>query len=135
MADSGNTQGNGRWTDERIDVIISNLLRFGVGLSALVVLAGAVYYLARHGGEEAGFHVFRGEPPQLHTISGIISFALTSHSRGLIELGLLLLILTPVARVLLSAVAFALQRDRAYVIITLIVLAILTYNLIAGYRY
>ncbi len=125
---------NGRWTDEQIDIIISNLLRFGVGLSGLVVLAGGIYYLMRHGGEAAGLHVFQGEPAQLHTVSGITRFALSSHSRGIIEFGLLLLILTPIARVLLSAFAFALQRDRAYVVITLIVLAILTYNLAARYR-
>ena len=51
------------------------------------------------------------------------------HSRGLIQFGLLLLIAVPVARVAFSVVAFALQRDRTYVVVTLIVLAVLLYGL------
>ena len=44
----------------------------------------------------------------------------------------MLLIATPIARVLFSVVAFALQRDRTYVVVTLIVLAVLLYSLIRG---
>jgi uncharacterized membrane protein len=51
------------------------------------------------------------------------------HSRGLIQLGLLLLIATPVARVAFSVLAFAEQRDWLYVSITLVVLAVLVYSL------
>jgi len=51
------------------------------------------------------------------------------HAHGIIQLGLLLLIATPVARVAFSVVAFAAERDWLYVAITLIVLAILIYSL------
>lgn len=122
------------WSDARRDAIISNLLRFGVGLAAIIVLAGGIYYLVRHGGEAPNYRVFRGEPAPLHTPLGIARFALASHSRGIIELGLLALILTPIARVLFSVFAFVRQRDWAYVVITLIVLSVLAYNLIGGYR-
>ncbi len=121
-------------TDERIAQIISAILRAGVGLAALVVFLGGIYYLAKHGAELPQYHTFRGQPPQLRTLPGILDFALASHSRGIIEIGLLLLIATPIARVVFSVVAFALQRDRAYVVVTLIVLAVLLYNLIGGYR-
>jgi len=50
----------------------------------------------------------------------------------LIQLGLLLLIATPVARVAFSVVAFAMQRDRLYVAVALIVLAVLMYSLMGG---
>jgi uncharacterized membrane protein len=50
----------------------------------------------------------------------------------LIQLGLLLLIATPVARVAFSAAAFAMQRDRLYVVVALIVLAVLMYSLMGG---
>ena len=53
-------------------------------------------------------------------------------ARAIIQLGLLLLIATPVARVLFSAIAFALERDSMYVVITLIVLAILLYSLLGS---
>ncbi len=50
-------------TDERMDQIISLILRVGVGLAALIVFAGGIYYLARHGGQLPQYHTFRG---QLH---------------------------------------------------------------------
>jgi uncharacterized membrane protein len=58
--------------------------------------------------------------------------ALAMRGRGIIQLGLLLLIATPVARVAISVVAFAVQRDRLYVAITLLVLAILLCSLMSG---
>jgi uncharacterized membrane protein len=48
----------------------------------------------------------------------------------LIQLGLLLLIATPVARVAVAIVGFALERDRLYTVISLIVLLILLASLI-----
>ncbi len=123
-----------RLTNERMDSIISAILRVGVTLAALIVFAGGVYYLAQHGFELPQYHTFHGQPPQLRTLPGILDFALASHSRGIIEVGLLVLIATPIARVLFSVVAFALQRDRVYVVVTLLVLGVLLYNLIGGYR-
>ncbi len=52
--------------------------------------------------------------------------------RGIIQLGLLLLVATPVARVIFSVAAFALQQDWIYVVITLIVLAVLGFSLLGG---
>ena len=44
---------------------------------------------------------------------------------GIIQMGLLLLIATPVARVVFSVFAFAVQRDSLYVAVTLVVLVVL----------
>jgi uncharacterized membrane protein len=123
-----------KWSEERLDWVISAILRFGVGAAALVVLGGGIYFLILHGAEVPHYGAFHGEPAQLRTVPGIVAFALASHSRGIIEVGLLVLIATPIARVVFSAIAFALQRDRSYVVITLIVLAVLIHNLIWGYR-
>ncbi len=123
----------GAWTDKRVGRVIGTILRWGVVLAAAVVLAGGVIYLARYGSTISDYRVFRGEPSDLRTVSGIVTGAVSRHSRGLILLGLLLLIATPVARVAFSVVAFALLRDRTYVVVTLIVLAVLLYSLaIAG---
>jgi uncharacterized membrane protein len=73
-----------------------------------------------------------GEPTDLRTLSGIVKDALAFRGRGLIQLGLLLLIATPLARVAFSVLAFAIQRDRLYVVVTLIVLAVLIYSLMGG---
>ncbi len=121
-----------RWSDEQIERIISYQLRFGVLLSALLVMVGGVVYLAREADRVPHYRVFRGEPPELRTVGGIIHRALAFDGRGIIELGLLVLIATPVIRVAFSVVAFALEGDYLYVGITLIVLAVLTFSLAGG---
>jgi hypothetical protein len=71
------------------------------------VLAGGLAYLSRHGGEAPGYHVFRGEPADLRSLRGILQEAWSLRGRGIIQLGLLLLIATPVARVAFLVYAFA----------------------------
>jgi len=107
------------WTDEQMEAIISLLLRAGVTAVSLLVLVGGSNYLARHGMEHPDYRVFRGEPIELRSLPGIVGFALGSHSRDIIEVGLQLLVMTPVARVLFSVIGFARQRDYLYVIVTL----------------
>src|SRR5947199_5682593 len=121
-----------RWTDQRVEDIIGNLLRTGVIFSAVVVFTGAVVYLARHGQATADYRSFRGEPSDLRHISGIVRDAFAFQGRGIIQLGLLLLIATPVARVAFSIFGFALEGDRMYATFTTIVLIILLYSLLAS---
>jgi uncharacterized membrane protein len=115
--------------DQRIEIIIGNLLRAGVLLAGAVVVLGAIVYLKHHGHELPNYNGFHGEPKELRTLSGIFSGALHGSGRALVQLGLVLLIATPVARVLFSVFAFAAERDWMYVVITLMVLAILLYSL------
>ena len=117
------------WDDQRVEEIIGNLLRSGVLLAAVVVAAGGVIYLAHNGHAHPDYRIFRGEPSDLSHVRGILRDARAGRGRGIIQLGLLLLIATPVARVAFSIVAFAMQRDRMYVVITLIVFATLLYSL------
>ena len=126
------SQSKRGWTDEQMEQVVGNLLRSGVVVAALVVLAGGILYLIRYGSTLPDYAVFRGEPADLRSVSGIIRDVLSLHPRGLIQFGLLLLIATPVARVAFSIFAFALQRDRTYVVVTLIVLGVLIYSLAGG---
>jgi uncharacterized membrane protein len=121
-----------RWDDHRIEVILGNLLRTGVLISAAIVLWGACIYLFRHAHEPADYRIFRGEPSEFRTIPGVIRSVINGRGRGWIQLGLLLLIATPIARVAFSIVGFAMERDRMYVAFTLIVLAILLYSLLGS---
>ena len=121
-----------RWTDQYVEELIGNLLQTGVIVASAVVLLGGAIYLTRHGFSAPQYHVFVGEPTDLRTLSGIVGDALALRGRGIIQLGLLLLIATPVARVAFSVAAFAIQRDRLYVVVTLMVLAILLYSLTSG---
>jgi uncharacterized membrane protein len=118
--------------DEQIEKLTSVVLRSGVVIAATIVLFGGIFYLIRYGMLSPNYHFFHGEPADLRSVSGIIKGALSFHPRNIIQLGLLVLIATPVARVLLSVFAFAVERDRAYVIITLIVLGVLLFSLAGG---
>ncbi len=119
-----------KWSDQKMEIIIGNLLRTGVMLSATVVLIGGILYLARHGGEPANYRVFHGEPAEYRKVSGIFGQVFARRGRGIIQLGLLLLIATPVARVAFAIWGFAKEHDRMYVVFTVIVLAILLYSLL-----
>ncbi len=113
-------------------MIIGTLLRTGVILSAAVVLFGGMLYLSRHGHEIPSFTTFHGEPENLKSPIEIVHGVMQMNARAIIQFGLLLLIATPVARVVFSAVAFAIERDHLYVVITLIVLAVLLYSLLSS---
>lgn len=120
------------WTEQRMEHAMGALLRVGVSLSALLVLAGALLHLAHHAGERPDFGVFRGEPPALREVEGIVHGALALQGPALIQLGLLSLVATPMARVAFSVLAFAAQRDRTYVLLALAVLLILSFGLAGG---
>jgi uncharacterized membrane protein len=116
------------WRDRQLEVVLGNLLRAGVLFSAAIVLAGACVYLSRHAHEPANYRVFQGEPSEFRTIRGVIHAVRNGRGRGLIQLGLLLLIATPIARVSFSIVGFSIERDYLYVSFTVIVLLVLLYS-------
>lgn len=118
--------------DVDIERMVSVLLRTGVLIAGAVVLLGGVYYLTRHGNEPANYHVFRGQPAIDRFVTRIFAGAISLRPRSIIQLGILLLIATPIARVVLSLIGFAFERDRTYVVITAIVLCILLFSLISG---
>jgi len=113
------------WNDQRLERIISVLLRTGVILSAAVVLLGGACHLVRHADDPASYHVFQGAMPEYRSVRGIVHAMGPSNCRAIIQFGLLILIATPIARVAFSLVGFAMERDRTYVVITGIVLAVL----------
>src|SRR5580704_7891046 len=120
------------WTDRQMEEIVADLLRAGVLLSALIVFIGACLYLARYGHASTDYGVFRGEPSDLRNIRGIVQSARQLRSRGIIQLGLLCLIATPVVRVAFSIWGFAAEHDRLYMIFTGIVLVIVLYSLLGS---
>jgi uncharacterized membrane protein len=119
------------WNDEGLERIVSRLLIAGVLLSAVVVLLGGACYLARYGHETADYHVFREVSPQYRSPQGVIHAISPYNCAAVIQLGLLFLIATPIARVAFSLAGFAFERDWTYVAITSIVLGVLIYS-VAG---
>ena len=114
--------------DKHLEAIIGQLLRAGVLLAAAVVFAGGAAYVFQHHHERIHYRVFN-PGGGLRTVGGIAQSALHLDSRGIIQLGLLLLIATPVARVVLAIAGFALERDHLYVVVSTIVLVVLIFSL------
>ena len=121
------------WDDQKMEAAMGSLLRWGVVLSAGLVAIGGILYLFQFGGLPPHHQVFRGEPADLRSVPGIARDALHGGSRGIIQFGLLLLIATPVARVVFAVYAFGRERDRLYVGVSLVVLTVLLYSLISAY--
>ncbi len=116
-------------SEERFERFLGTLLRVGVLTAATVVLCGGIVFLSRHADEPVDYQTFHDEPSPLRSPAGILHLVAQFRGRGLIQLGLLLLIATPVARVVFSVVGFARQRDLVYVVLTLFVLGVLLYSL------
>jgi uncharacterized membrane protein len=118
-----------RWTDLDVARAVSRTLRGGLLLAALVAAIGGALYLVHHGTDVVAYRDFKGEPEALRSIRGIFRGVAGGGAQSIIQLGLVLLIATPIARVAFSLVGFYLEGDRRYVAITTLVLAILLFSL------
>lgn len=119
-------------SERKIEQFISQLLKYGVLLASTVVLVGGVVYLMHHGAEPAEYQFFHAEPADYSPL-GVVQAVLSGDPRDIIQLGILLLIATPVTRVVFSLLFFLWQRDLIYVFFTSFVLAELIYSLIGAY--
>ena len=117
--------------DKTLETAIGHTLRIGVIAAAVLVLTGGVYYLIENAGTPADYHTFHPAAKHSLDLSAIVQNAVALNSLGIIQLGLLVLIATPIVRVIFSVVAFALERDLLYVAVTVIVLAVLLYSFLA----
>jgi uncharacterized membrane protein len=116
--------------DRRLESIIGQLLRVGVLLAAATVLIGGILYLAGHHGDPANYHTFEAAGSNIRSLSGTMKAVVHGDSVAIMQLGLLLLVLTPIARVVTAAIGFLLERDRMYAVVSAIVLAILVFSLV-----
>lgn len=118
--------------DDQVELWISIVLRGGVTAAAVVVLFGAILYFPGHASEHMDFTHFQAVAAGLDSVHGVIAGVFSGNSQAIIQLGLLLLVATPVARVALSLIGFVTERDWLYVTITLIVLGVLIASLFGG---
>ncbi|MBX5438562.1 MAG: DUF1634 domain-containing protein [Thermoflavifilum sp.] len=123
---------NNRIDDQRIEVFLSYLLRWGVTLSATIVAISGVLYLLFHGGDAPHFHTFKGEHSDLTSLLGIWHAMQHGNIKAFMQFGIVLLIATPIARVFFSIIGFVLEKDVLYIVLTLIVLGILMIGIFAG---
>jgi uncharacterized membrane protein len=114
---------------QRMQSLIGKVLILGVIASGALVAFGGGLYLARHGFEPPHYQVFHGEPADLRTISGVLRDTMALSGRGIIQLGLGVLVGVQLVRVALTVWLFRVARDRAYIAISLFVLAVLVYSI------
>ena len=114
----------------QMENVIGLTLLAGVLASAIIVFLGGIVYVFRHSSAPVHYRVFRGEPSDLRSLAGIWADVKTFSGRGIIQLGLILLVCLQVARVILTGVLYLKIRDRMYVAISAIILALLLYGLV-----
>lgn len=102
--------------DERMDLAMGRLLQTGVIIASVLMLAGGVMFLMQHGSDVPQYKHFH-----------------PSRQRGLLEAGVLVMLATPILRVLFAAFAFAREHDWLYVGISLTVLALLVAGILLGH--
>ncbi|WP_348269703.1 DUF1634 domain-containing protein [Edaphobacter paludis] len=116
--------------DQRMETIMGRLLQVGVLLASAGVLAGGFLYIRAHLGSTVNYRTFAGEPAALRSVRGLFRLLMTGDPAAVIQVGVILLIATPVARVVFAVVGFALERDKLYVAVSVTVLAVLMASLI-----
>lgn len=128
------------WEQRDVERWIGKLLRYGVVLSCTVTLVGGILYLMQHYTVVPDYspipsgEAFPGAADYLRELSGILPRLLEGDGAAIIQLGVIVLIATPVIRVAFSALAFLIERDYMYVVITLIVLSIILGNMVFGFH-
>lgn len=123
---------NMKMEEQKAEEIMSQVLRWGILAATMVVLVGAAVFLTHHGMEAPRYKHFNGNQSSYNNFSEIVTQALAFNGLGIIQLGLLLLIFVPTARVAISVFTFALQRDYLYICYSLIVLAVLVYSYVTS---
>ena len=121
-----------RPTDEDLDIAVAGMLRFGVTLAAIVVLVGGGLALRHPWSVTPDYSHFHAGDASLRTLSGIFHGMINLKAASIIQLGLVVLIAMPVARVVLCVVGFARQRNWLYVFVSSTVLVILVYGISKG---
>ena len=124
---------SGSLKDKDMQTIIGWILRGGVAVSMVLVFIGGVFFVYRHGYSVPDYKTFKGVPVFIQSLGGILNGVITFKGQAIIQLGIILLIATPVIRVAFSAVGFLLEKDYLYTFITLIVLLIILASMISGH--
>lgn len=111
------------------EIIVSVVLRGGVIVSAGVIALGVLLFYVEL---LAGRITIAAAQAFPHSFGGELAALRTGNPVAVVLLGLLLLLITPVTRVAVSIVVFALEHDRLYTVITAIVLLILVVSFLFG---
>ncbi|MDX2130693.1 MAG: DUF1634 domain-containing protein [Planctomycetota bacterium] len=112
----------------RLEARLANILTVATLLAASILLIGALLHLTRPDAARPSYAAFTPASPS--TLRDLFAGLSRLDPRAIMQLGVVLLVLTPVARVITALVSFALRRDRLYVVVSLIVLGALLAGLL-----
>lgn len=129
MNDPAATSVNEQAQDRSMQMEVGVVLRVGLAAAVILVAIGGVLYLVQSEGSVPDYGTFDGVAARLKDPATIIQDAVRGDALAVIQLGLMVLVLTPVARVVFTLVAFIRQHDRLYIGFTLIVLIVLSLGL------
>jgi uncharacterized membrane protein len=115
--------------DKDVQLILGTLLRVGVLISTGIVLIGGIVFLATHPDKHVSFEHFKPENTQFSSIKEILIGLKSFDGLAIVQFGVLLLIFTPIARVIFSIFSFLIERDYMYVVIGIIVLCVIITSL------
>jgi uncharacterized membrane protein len=121
-----------REEDRRMELAMGRLLQLGVLLASALVLAGGVLYVRMYAWTTTHYKTFVSEPAELRHPLGLVRLATHGNEAAIIQLGILVLIATPIARVVFAIVGFAMEKDRLYIGISALVLCVLLFGLVHG---
>ncbi len=117
--------------DRDIEKILANLLGGGVIIAASVVIVGAFLFLVRHGSEVPNYGVFKPDSFNYANFTGLFEGIISFRPASIMQLGILLLIATPVLRVLFSVFAFIYEKDYTYFVFTIFVFCVLILSFVS----
>ncbi len=112
-----------------IETAVSRILRAGVFAALTAAFVGGVIHFVSRPAEQVSFATFSGVEASLTAPGAILAQAARADGLALMQLAVLILIATPIIRVLASLITFALLRERFFVVVTLLVLGMLTLGL------
>ncbi len=122
-----------KFKDKDMQLLLGQVLRAGTVISISIVFIGGIFYLYRHGHTIANYRVFKGIPDFVQHPEGIFNGIFTLKGQAIIQFGIVLLIATPIFRVIFSAVGFVLEKDYMYLGISLLVLSIIFISMLSGH--
>jgi uncharacterized membrane protein len=120
------------WQEKDVEMFIGQQLRWGVISASIIAFIGGIIYLFSHGQGLPEYTQFTGAPLYTRHLPGIIHGVLQLDGLAIIQLGVVVLLATPITRIAFSVLAFAMERDVMYVVITLIVLGVMTFSIFSG---
>ena len=125
-----------KFGERDFQLIIGNLLRYGVWISLSVAFMGGIIYLLNHGNELENYSTFYENDTNIFkVVINIYNGVVQGQGESIILLGIILLFITPILRLLISLIVFYFEKDYLYVFITMIVILIIGTSIFFGFSH